>query len=220
MYGLQGIFGSLDSHSLGSYLLKSFVTLHQVAEDYTPEYISSGRSVVMSLPFLRYHLTSSEVKECESIITDIESKAIVSNVGGEPAVSASFQSRGERRMYKTMTKALDESNMRVSHNEHIFGLFECDIGVRIPRAVDARLVREDREGHEEGREESLIVNIEVDGVHHRREKTKRFCGLRDGYLQSRGVVTERMEISALDAMSEQELKKWVIDITAKALQVE
>jgi hypothetical protein len=141
-------------------------------------------------------------------------------VGGDPAVSASFQSRSERHMYKATMKALGESNMRVSHNEHLFGLFECDIVVRIPRAVIARTVSEDREGHADGREESLIVNIEVDGVHHRRERTKRFCRLRDGYLQSRGVVIERMDVSVLNAMSEQELKKCVMDITAKALQVQ
>ena len=174
----------------------------------------------MSLPLLRDHLTLSEVKECERIITDIESKAIVSNGVGDPATSASFQSRGERRMYTATMKALGESNMRISHNEHLFDLFECDIVVRIPRAVNARTVREDLEGHANGREESLIINIEVDGVHHRRERTKRFCRLRDGYLQSRGVVNERMEVSALDAMSEQELKKWVMDITAKALLVQ
>jgi hypothetical protein len=201
-------------------MLKSFVTLRHVAEDYTPEYISFGRSVVMSLPLLRDHLTLSEVKECESIITVIESKAVVSNKGGDPALSASFQLRSERHMYKATMKALGESNMHVSHNEHLFGLFECDIVVQIPRAVNARTVREDREGVADGREESLIVNIEVDGVHHRREKEKRFCRLRDGYLQSRGAVIERMEVSALDAMSEQELKKWMIDITAKALQVQ
>ena len=200
LYGLQGMFSSLV--------------------DYTPEHISCGSSVVMSLQLLRDHLTLSEVKECESIITDIERKAIASSKGGDPAISASFQSRSEQRMHIAMMKALGESNMRVSHNEHLFGLFECDIVVRIPRAVDARTVREDREGHADGREDCLIVNIEVDGVHHRREKKKRFCRLRDGYLQSRGVVIERMEVSALDAMSEQELKKWVMDVTAKALQVQ
>ena len=120
-------------------------------------------------------------------------------------------------MYTAVMKALDESNMRVSHNEHLFGLFECDMVVRIPRAAIARTVEEGREGHADGREESLIISIEVDGVHHHRENKKRFCRLRDGYLQSRGVVIERMEASALNAMSEQEVKKWVMDITAKAL---
>ena len=41
--------------------------------------------------------------------------------------------------------------------------------------------------------------------------------MRDEYLVSRGVVIERMEISKLRAMSEQEVEEWVLDITAKVL---
>ena len=102
--------------------------------------------------------------------------------------------------------------MRISHNEHLFGLFECDIMIRIPRALNARTGNGGLEG-----EDSLIINIEVDGVHHRREKNKRFCRLRDEYLQSRGVVIARIEVSALNAMNEQDLEKWIADIAAKAL---
>jgi hypothetical protein len=36
-------------------------------------------------------------------------------------------------------------------------------------------------------------------------------------LVSRGVVIERMEISTLRAMSEQEVEEWVLGITAKVL---
>jgi hypothetical protein len=64
----------------------------------------------------------------------------------------------------------------------------------------------------------LVINIEVDCVHHRREKKKRFSKMRDEYLVSRGVVIERMEITTLRAMSEQEVEEWVLDITAKAIK--
>ena len=53
-------------------------------------------------------------------------------------------------------------------------------------------------------------------MHHRREK-KRFCRLRDEYLQSRGVVIARIEVSELDAMSKQEVEEWVLDTITKAL---
>ena len=163
-------------------------------------------------------MTEGEVKECERIITDIENKTLVSvfNEHGDPATSISFQSRCERRVHAATMKALRESNTRISHNEHLFGLFGCDIVVRIPRAVDACGVEEDRIRGVEGGAR-LLLNIEVDGVHHRREKNKRFCRLRDEYMQSRGVVIARIEVSALDAMTEQDLEKWVMDIAAKAL---
>ena len=229
LYGLQGMFSTADGQDLGLCRLRSFMKSHAstAAVDYTPEYISCGRSVVMTLPLLRDHLTESELKECERIITDIENKKrrSVFNEGGDPASSMSFQSRGERRMHAATMKSFGESNTRVSHNEHLFGLFECDLVVRIPRAVNARTGKEDQkrgEGGEGGgggreREESLLLNIEVDGVHHRRENKKRFCTLRDEYLQSRGVVIARVEVSRLNAMNDQDLKKWVTDIAAKAL---
>ena len=65
----------------------------------------------------------------------------------------------------------------------------------------------------------MIINIEVDGVHHRREKKKRFCRLLDEYLQSRGVVIARIEVSTLSAMKEHEVQDWLLDVTAKALLV-
>ena len=190
----------------------------QSADDYSPEYLSCCQSVAVTLPFLRDHVTEGEAKECERIITDIENKTrvSVSNEHGDPFTSISFQSRGERRMHGATMKAFGESKMRISHNEYLFGLFECDIVVRIPRAVGACRVEEDAIRGVEGGAR-LLLNIEVDGVHHRRKKKERFCRLRDEYLQSRGVVIARIEVSALDAMNEQCLAKWVTDTAAKAL---
>ena len=96
--------------------------------------------------------------------------------------------------------------------------FECDIAVRVPRALNACRVEEDRIRGVEGGER-LLLNIEVDGVQHQREKKNRFCRLRDEYPQSRGVVIARIEVSALNAMSEHEVEEWVLDMTAKALMV-
>ena len=98
LYGLQGMYSTVDGQALGSYLLQRFIKLHDVAGavDYNPEYVSCGRSVVMTLHFLRDHLTEIEVKGCERIITDIEKKTRVraSNEHGDPSTSMSFQSRG------------------------------------------------------------------------------------------------------------------------------
>ena len=220
LYGLQGMYSCVDCQALGLSLLQRFIKLSEavVADDYTPEYFSCGRSVVVTLPFLRDHVTEGEVKECERIIDDIENKTRVRafNEHGDPSASMNFQSRSERRMHAAVMMALEKSNMRLSHNVHLFGLIECDLVVRIHCAVDACRVEEDRTRGVEG-DDSLLLNIEVDGVHHRREKKKRFCRLRDEYLQSRGVIIARIEVSALDAMNEQDLEKWIMDTAAKAL---
>ena len=65
--------------------------------------------------------------------------------------------------------------------------------------------------------DSLIVNIEVDGIHHLREKKKRFCMLRDEYLKSKGVIVERLHVSRIYKMKDEEIADWVLDGVAAAL---
>ena len=231
MYGLLDIFGVDEGCSLGLYLIRSYINLYKRGVNATSDGLSSSQSVVMVLPLLRDHLTDDEVKECERIISDIDIKSRVSDDGVNSPMNLRFQSRSEQRMHTATIKVLGGSNLRVSHNEHLFGLFECDIVVRVPRAVEAhseegsrgigqgRDLDREQEREEVREEQSLIINIEVDGVHHRREKKKRFCRLRDEYLHSRGVVIARIEVSALNAMSEHEVEEWVLDMTAKALMV-
>jgi hypothetical protein len=221
LYGLVGVLDVDEGCDLGLYLMRTILGLHRNGVLLSSDVVSLSQSVVMVLPLLKDHQTEKEVKECERIISDIESKSHAPDEDGDSLVNVSFQSRGENRMHSATVKVFAGSKLRVSHNEHLFGLFECDIVVRVPRAVDACIEGGGRgEGRDpivEQEEQSLIVNIEVDGVHHRRGKKKRFCKMRDEYLVSRGVVIERMEISKLSAMSEQEVEEWVLDITAKAL---
>ena len=217
LYGLQNFLRAPEGKDLGSYLIKTFIKLFQDIADYTPEHIACVRSVVLSLPILRDILDENEVKECERIIAHIESKARVSNEVVARTVSLSLQLRGTQRMHTALMKALEKINASVSHNELLFGLFESDIVIRIPRAVDKHTVSEDRDREGCRGEEVMAINIELDGLHHRGEKKKIFCRLRDRYLLSRGVVIERMEVSTLDAMSEQDVDQWAQDVTAKSL---
>ena len=230
LYGLLDIFGVDEGYSLGLYLIRSYINLYKRGVNATSDGLSSSQSVVMVLPLLRDHLTDDEVKECERIISEIDIKLRLSVESVETPMNLRFQSHSEERMHTAAMRAFGGSKLLVSHNEHLFGLFECDIVVRVPRAAVDTHSEEDSRGISQGHdlernrvqvrgEQSLIINIEVDGVHHRQEKKKRFCRLRDEYLQSRGVVIARIEVSALNAMSEHEVEEWVLDATAKALLV-
>jgi hypothetical protein len=221
LYGLVGLLGIDEGRDLGVCLMQTYLGLHRNGVIVSSDCVSMGQSVVMVLPLLKDHLTEKEVKECERIISDIESKSHALDEDINSIMNVSFQSHSEQHMHSATVKALAGSKLRVSHNEHLFGLFECDIVVRVPRVVDACI---EEGGRGDGRDpvgerekQNLVINIEVDGVHHRREKKKRFCKMRDEYFVSRGVVIERMEISTLRAMSEQEVGEWVLDVTAKAM---
>ena len=68
--------------------------------------------------------------------------------------------------------------MEVRCGEMLFG-FEADVVLRVWRGDGS--VR--------------IVNVELDGPHHRQAKKKRFCALRDWYLREvRGVVVVRWDL--------------------------
>jgi very-short-patch-repair endonuclease len=58
----------------------------------------------------------------------------------------------------------------------------------------------------------LIINIEVDGAYHKQERKKRFCTLRDKYLKSQGVIIERIEAEFLRRMTDEEMKRWLLDV--------
>ena len=91
----------------------------------------------MIFHLLKDHLTDDEVKECERIISDIDGKSRVSDDGVNSPMNLRFQSRSEQRMHTAAMIALGGSKPRISHIEYPFGLFECDIVIRVPRADDA-----------------------------------------------------------------------------------
>jgi hypothetical protein len=66
------------------------------------------------------------------------------------------------------------------------------------------------------REGDLTVNIELDGIHHKQEKKKRFCRLRDKYLEAQGVVIKRIDVSVLRRMKDKEVKDWIQETVAEA----
>ena len=70
---------------------------------------------------------------------------------------------------------------------------------------------------ENERRRYMLINIEVDGWHHRMRKKMRFCAMRDAYLRSQGVVVERLDVSLVRGMSEEALRSWILDCVARNL---
>jgi hypothetical protein len=100
----------------------------------------------------------------------------------------------------------------VEADTHLFDFVECDVLIRLPMALPA---------HDAGAAAAasgawLLVNIEVDGIHHRNGKRSRFCHLRDKYLSTRGVVVERVMTSTLWDMGPQDIEAWVRHVVEAA----
>jgi hypothetical protein len=106
----------------------------------------------------------------------------------------------------------NNSNISISSNEYLFNLFESDIVLRIPIVNDS--------SSSKSRERDLIINIEVDGIHHKQERKKRFCMLRDKYLEAQDVVIERIDASVLSRMEDKKIKDWIQERVAEAQKLQ
>ena len=213
LYGLQGMMETPDGLNLVLFLVRSYLASDQQTTRVYIEFLCLCQSIAMMLPLFKDHLSEDEVYQCNNMVYSVDSMSRESLKEGLQKPGP--QSRSEKRMQQAAIEALQNSNMQVSQNEHIYGLFECDTIIRVPRLLHT--VADVGEQGQKRRELDLIVNIEVDGLHHRMEKKRRFCALRDRYLQSRGVVIERIEARALEGMNDIALQQWVLDVTAKAL---
>ena len=68
-----------------------------------------------------------------------------------------------------------------------------------------------------GSREYFVINIEVDGMHHRQGRKINFCKMRDAHLKSRGVVVHRIDASLVTKMNDNRLEQWLLDVTAESL---
>jgi uncharacterized protein YukE len=105
------------------------------------------------------------------------------------------QSKAEVKYQKLASKVFNSMpTVKSSFNERLFG-YEADIVFRIGSAV---------------------INVEVDGIHHKNVVKKRFCGWRDRYLSQRhGIIVKRIDLMTLEerSLSDQDIierfRSWV-----------
>jgi len=84
-------------------------------------------------------------------------------------------------------------------NIHMCDMFVCDIVMEI-----------NLQNEGDKPDTNAIVNVEIDGIHHRNGKSRLFCVRRDKYLKSREVIIVRIDLSTLEEMNDIELAKWVV----------
>ena len=123
----------------------------------------------------------------------------------------SFRSQVEQRVHSVAVRLLSPSCISTSSNEYLFDMFESDIVVRVPSNGSTD------EAESPAGNGCMVVNIEVDGMHHRQEKKMKFCKLRDAYLKSRGVLVHRIDASHMSKMDDSQLERWVQDAVAESL---
>jgi hypothetical protein len=171
----------------------------------TKDLVILCQSLVLILPEISTIITMEEYKDLRKMQNLLTNELACRRLYGDLFYKRmDFQSRAERRLYNIASKACRDKNMKFNANSHLFDLFESDIIIRIPPA--------DGGG-------DIIINIEVDGIHHNFEKKIIFCERKDKYLKSRGVFVSRISTYVMDDMRDIKLEKWVLKVISDAIAI-
>jgi hypothetical protein len=217
LYGLQGIAWigpTLDFFSVISFLHRQvniIVDSFSQFADLSLKALSGRREVTVELVTLCYSLTLllPEISEFLDIkaYTDLERlNSLIKNElacrktdGDKFYTSSGYQSKTEKKMCRIAMEVFRNTAIEVQNNVHLFDLFESDIILCIPSNGDS--INGDTD---------TIINIEIDGIHHKNEKKILFCQRKDKYLKSKEVFVSRMNVSRMDKMKDIEVKEWIL----------
>mmetsp|Transcript_25366 Transcript_25366/g.24267 ORF Transcript_25366/g.24267 Transcript_25366/m.24267 type:complete len:247 (-) Transcript_25366:238-978(-) len=200
LYGMQGMMEEDGYLTLLDFLYEK--TKSVVGNALSCEkLVSFAQPLTLILPKLRI-VSEDRYQKWENISSIINNEILErkNNFDGFSG-PGNFRSAPEQRVYDIAQKSFEISFLSVSSNEHLFNLFESDIVLRVPIGDSLTCFQSN--------DRDLIINIEIDGIHHKQERTKRFCMLRDEYLKSRGVIIERIETSTLRRMKDNKVKEWL-----------
>ena len=207
LYGMQ----SMSSHlcvGILAVLLRHTMALTEVNRMSRLDLLSVGQAVLLCIPFRRDVLDDTNYELWTKFSDSVCSEHRRRMTKGE--YMDDFTSKVEKRMHHAAVEILGQTRVTVSSNEYLFDMFESDIVVRIPFFGKT----DEAEASSEGK--WLVINIEVDGIHHRQEKKINFCKLRDAYLKSRGVVVHRIDASRMTKMEDNQLKQWLLNVVAES----
>jgi hypothetical protein len=215
LYGLQGVTwinSTPDFLSLLSFLHQQ---IHMIVDNFsqlapleglsrssivTRELVTLSQSLTFLLPEISEFLNNKDRADLErSNIMIKDELACRKRDGDKFYISLGYQSKAEKRMCKIVMKISENTTIEVQNNTYLFDLFESDITLSIPYNGDSM-----------NNNTYMIMNIEVDGIHHKNEKKILFCSRKDKYLKSKGVFVLRMDVSRMNQLKDIELEEWIL----------
>ena len=201
LYGLQGF--DVDNESVRALLAalkdKVKICLEKNMRDHsTFEVLDLQRSFILC----RHHIVAmfgSEIlwsKYNSKLATELKQR----RKQGDPLLAKQFQSKYEKTVYNRVVALAAEPQITdVHHNVFLLDCFESDITFTV--RVDGGA--------------AVVVNIEVDGAHHERQRTKTFCRRRDEELQRQSIHVARISHITDTAMIDNFLRKTVAEVLAR-----
>ena len=197
LYGLQGSIRSTCSQPLLDTLLFHFCNLANESKNFQllpyEDIKSLGQGFAFSLLTLHDYMDSIRYRKWEMLSQSVDN--VLSSWKCGTQFIDKLPSVLEQRFQAIALKINFSSDYQLSFNESLFHLFEGDMVLRIPSMDNG----------------NLVINFEIDGTFHLRRKKINFCLLRDRYLQSRGVIVERLPTARFIRMRDNDVAKWILE---------
>ena len=205
LFGLRGCYQAPEIEPIMSYLSTSLVNLQIASNDFRRLTLrdahSLGQNLCLSQDYLKRSIQSSNSKWF-SIFATLSDEMMLLQQRNEFKGSGS-EGKQEKVFLILARKLFKGSNIEVFNDIFLMDLFQSDIIINIVLKKDST--------------KSVILNIELDGPSHGRERKVFFSNARDKYLRGCGIQIERLDIDNMAEMSDEVLQDWLLDKVALAL---
>ena len=204
VYGLQGMSGGpvfpLWLAHLYDQAMGIVVRSDEIKTISTISLMTLSQSIALGLGYLLESKESEGWSKIHGLLLEATARRL--KAGDQYFDRRPQVNSDEMRIFSVAQKVFESSAVTVRHNAHIHSIFECDLLISLPLVAHP---------HE------MIINIEVDGLMHSREKKKRFCVLRDKYFSTHNISVCRIESAPLRKMTNEDIREWVLDTVAQTI---
>ena len=202
LYGLQGMY-STQSDLL--HIMKKRITgSHELEWLDDRSFRMFSHDVLLCLPILRSALDDLEFEGWSLTALRITKELSKRDL---TKVLQPVSTKVERRVADNAMIVTKGSDMVVSLNKILCGLFECDVVLSVPHTT-----------HTDSHRKSFTLVLEVDGHKHLTSKKAKHDKLRDNYMSTFGIQTRREEVKTLVNMSDGSMQKWIKECITDAAQ--
>ena len=206
LFGLRGCYRAPEIEPIMAYLSKSLEMLQTSSNDFRSlvlkDALSLGQNLCLSQDYLKRSRQVSNSKWFTIFATLSDEMMLLQQRNEFKGTGSS--GKQEKYFLALARKLFKGSNIEVFNDIFLMDLFQSDIIINIAMKKDSS--------------KSLILNIELDGPNHGRERKVFFSNARDDYLRGCGIHIERLDIDDMEKMSEEVLQDWLLDKVALALR--
>lgn len=188
LYGLQGVRTGENSVQLMDWLFTKLEGARETSLDFeklsTTDIVQLCQILTIMLPTLEGIDSAKWVEMSDRITREVEARRRKSDVFFKEEKPLSTYAK---RVVTVLEKYFEATDVKIVKGQELCGLFGSEILLQIPS--------ESRGSDNRDFESDILVNIEITYSSDRLDQQKKYCVLRDSYLNSKGVKVLRLTLA-------------------------